>query len=310
MNQIVHQFDKCITKSTETGTTNLCAEVNEGFESINQWNTEADARENTSMLSLRKWFGNVWYFITHCGANKDETLAKIRDVYPAALANSIDVINNELIAKYGVFGRKQWQYHGIQIGNAPALPEGIAEIMEGDCPIWPGKKVSETHRLVLMPETVNGKPLTLNSFSEIGQKKSFSSENGYRYIWNEIVKEIGDTPIGKSYWVLITKELIPESLGKSYDDLQTVLADLSGSSSSDYEAPLALEAAVFLLTQYFEGGTPLFANKYTRCQEKVDDEDLCVGDIYLAANLGGIEVRALTSEGIDALTGVAARRTF
>lgn len=36
------------------------------------------------------------------------------------------------------------------------LSPNIAEILASPCPIWPGKTVGETHKLVLVPATVNG----------------------------------------------------------------------------------------------------------------------------------------------------------
>lgn len=68
------------------------------------------------------------------------------------------------------FGKSKWeQYYGA-VGEEPALPFNINQILEEPCPIWPQKKIKETHLLVLIPKTINGKPLTLQLLRELVKK--------------------------------------------------------------------------------------------------------------------------------------------
>lgn len=349
MNQIVHQFDKCIKTSKKTATNNLCAEVNEGLDAIDQWNAEADRRTNTSLLLPRKWLGNGWYSLTHLGKNKNKTLAKIRAAYPKVLANipqlPSDVINlislalkgnaNEsdilafagvnkasyarhleteaendaIIEKYGILGRKQWQAFGVEIGNPPPLPEGVEEIMESDCPIWAGKKVMDTHALVLMPETIDGKPLTLKSI-ETFIKKTFRTPCEFH---DAVITELGDNPSGKSYWFIMTKEPISGSLNKKYINQEALVADLSLNSLVDYEVPLVLEAIVLEIALTLKNkDTRLYKyHFFTRCQETVQAYQYGYQVKVDNRIRGGMQIKLSHPLGNDDVhTGVAACRKF
>src|SRR5579872_7140431 len=80
-----------------------------------------------------------------------------------------------------VFGPKEWFIHfGTHLRNVPRLPPNIAEILSSDCPFWPRKKVHETHLLVLVPQTVNGQPLTLKTLGELVKKPLTGSATQYR----------------------------------------------------------------------------------------------------------------------------------
>ena len=68
------------------------------------------------------------------------------------------------------FGKDLWATHLGDIGIEPPLPPNIKEILNAPCPFFPGKKVEETHLLVLIPKTVNGKPLTMQTLGELVQK--------------------------------------------------------------------------------------------------------------------------------------------
>src|SRR5947209_126222 len=77
---------------------------------------------------------------------------------------SVDVVR--LMASYlpkpeGVFAESDWNELGGRVALAPPLPQNMEEIWEGPCPIFPGKRVTDTHVLVYIPTTVDDKPLTL-----------------------------------------------------------------------------------------------------------------------------------------------------
>ena len=72
-----------------------------------------------------------------------------------------------VLKQYGCFGAAQWETYFGDIGAEPPLPPDILEILTSPCPIWSGKKIGETHLLVLIPETVNGEALTFNRLGEL-----------------------------------------------------------------------------------------------------------------------------------------------
>lgn len=135
--------------------------------------------------------------------------------------------------------------------------------------------------LVRLPKTLNGR-LTLKSIGELAKRYFRDTTNGYQYIWPQIFNELGDKSIDRSCWVLMTKDVFPGTRGKSYVEQQEIVAKLE-KSLIGYKVPETLDAAVCILSQYFDSGTCLFSNKpvtYTRCKEKISSQ-LVVGGFSL-----------------------------
>ena len=148
--------------------------------------------------------------------------------------------------------------------------------------IFPERTAKDSLMLVRLPKTLNG-GLTLKSLGELAKKYFPDNDMGYRYIWDGIVQELGDKSIDKSQWVLVTKDVLPGSRNKSYNDQQKIvadLADLAEKSLTGYEVPETLEFAVCILSQYFALNERVFSDKpstFTRCKEKTQGYQTIVG---------------------------------
>jgi len=178
------------------------------------------------------------------------------------------------------FGKEKWKIYFGDIGKEPSLPANIRDILKSPCPIWKGKKIRDTHMLVFIPQTVNGKPLTKKSLGEFAKKYFPSTEKGYMYIWPELIDEKNDKSIDKSYWALMTKDVIPGSRNESYVKQQIIVSDLAKKALITYEVPESLEAAVSILSKYVSSRIRLFSANpwtYTRCQDKVQGYQVVVG---------------------------------
>jgi len=162
--------------------------------------------------------------------------------------------------------------------------------------------------LVRLPKTLNGQ-LTLKSLGELAKKYFSDSDTGYRFIWSNIVDELGDKSIHKSRWVLMTKDVLPESRDKAYANQQKIVAELAEKSLISYEIPATLESAACILSQYFGSKTRLFSDKpptFTRCQEKDHGFHTVVGGF----GPDGLKVLERSNEGSNDWYGVAALRKF
>ena len=146
------------------------------------------------------------------------------------------------------FGPKDWQLFFGEIGEVPPIPEGMAEILKSQCPFNPGKQVRDTHMLVLIPQTVDGQPFTLNLLQElIGNPKEKAAS---RSIYCDAVKDdLGDKQFGEAHWILMTKDIIPGSRNKTYDDQKQLVQE---KEVDGYELPSAIEAAASILMHYFK----------------------------------------------------------
>jgi hypothetical protein len=195
------------------------------------------------------------------------------------------------------------------------LPDNICEILNSECPAFPGKKVSETHMLVFIPKSINGEPLTLKSLGKLAKQHSF--QDGYRFFWPDVAEAIGNKKIDKSGWRLMTTDVLEGSRNKRFDNptndpgvqtQQQCVAELAEKARCDYVVPSALDAAACILAQYFKDShTRLFSTDpwtYTRCQENVTGYQVVVGGFAPS----GLSVNRFNSD--DDNIGVAALRKF
>ncbi len=169
------------------------------------------------------------------------------------------------------FGKVAWAKYFGDIGDEPPLPHDIQTILQSPCPYWPKKKVQETHLLVLVPQTVNGKPLTLKTLGEFIQKPLQGTPTRYEYC---SLGEHTDPPAPSSHWALLTRDIIEGSRSKSYSNQKALI-------KAPYEVPTILDATVAILMEHVRTGTRLYSNSpwtYTRCQEKYNENwQLIVG---------------------------------
>jgi hypothetical protein len=105
-------------------------------------------------------------------------------------------------------GAAQWkEAFGVEVGAVPPIPNSITkELLISDCPIEPGKKIKETHILVLIPESVDGKPYSALKLDELC---STTKGSGDKLIDDGIDSWKGQswasTEQAASEWVLIPK---------------------------------------------------------------------------------------------------------
>jgi hypothetical protein len=207
-------------------------------------------------------------------------------------------------------GPKEWEEYFGEVGAAPLLPANIDEILNRPCPFWPDKRVKDTHLLVLVPATVDGKRFTLDLLGDLikglqmGDKKT-----KYRRYGIYVQKELGAKSPGSSYWVLMTRDVLPGSRDKTYGEQETLVAEHARRIDLPYEMPDVLSAATSILLHHARTGERLYTDApwtHTRCQEKVDK------NIYPVA-VGGFSSGGLIVYNYDFVSddfGVSCLRKF
>ena len=198
---------------------------------------------------------------------KADNNAKLKEIiltYPLVELNIDNCpLVTEIVFRNKAFGKKEWEKYFGDIGLEPPLPANIEKILNEPCSFWPDKKVKETHLLVLIPNTVNGNPFTMNYLEElINKPKSGHSTKAYRSYNRRIplgrVKEIDESY--SSHWVLMTRDVIPGSRHKCYQDCCNMIANHSKETGLHYELPNLLEATASILTHYVKTGERLYSN--------------------------------------------------
>ncbi|PCI78442.1 hypothetical protein COB21_01015 [Candidatus Aerophobetes bacterium] len=148
-----------------------------------------------------------------------------------------------------VFGPGKWQkFFGITIDNsAPQLPIDIEATLARECPYQQHGRLDATHFRVLIPQGI--------TLRMIGQD----------FVGKEILKTVGDIPVKRAYWMLITRKEVPGSMGKTFfaDKFTTYKKLLRG----PYRMPTLLEAAITVLFECKLTGGKKSTCYFTWCQE-------------------------------------------
>jgi hypothetical protein len=123
-------------------------------------------------------------------------------------------------------GTEEWRRgFGVHVGAPPPMPEYItADLLNSDCKLHPGKRIKDTHILVLMPKTVDGDPYSPLKLDELCAARKGSGDrlifHGERGVCNEELADLWkSTPWAnaaelESKWILIPK-MDPDQLDVS-----------------------------------------------------------------------------------------------
>jgi hypothetical protein len=183
----------------------------------------------------------------------------------------------------------------------PPLPRHIHQILDSKCPIHKGKKVGETHFLMLIPQELG----TLNQFAAT---LANYRQDSFRYFWDLAQREHGDTPPERSHWVLITKDVVEGTRNEPYSEQKTKVEAL-GRGILGYQVPTVQDFCKAVLLYKVGTGESLYQTgneqnrntyTYTRVQETTGGYHLVVGgfapgglDVICALDLGFIGVAGL-----------------
>ena len=168
------------------------------------------------------------------------------------------------------FGKAQWEKCIGDVGIEPKLPDGIHKILGSPCPILRGKKVKDTHMLMLIPSSVNGVTLTLDVLGELVRFPKEGLPTRFDYGTPGARTGHFSTPVLASHWVLMTKDVLPGSRSKSFLAQQAQVAQLAVEASPPYQVPNLLDVVTVMFMRYVSSGECLLGRDqwaYTRCQE-------------------------------------------
>jgi hypothetical protein len=179
-----------------------------------------------------------------------------------------------------VFGAGAWHQYFGDVGLEPPLPSEIDEILDGPCPFWPGNRVKDTHLLVLIPSTVDGEAFTLDLLEDLTQNPRGNGHRAQYFLYDdEVQRSSGAVYSSSSYWVLLTRDVLPGSRNKPYEAQRALVATRSSHvDDPPYEIPNVLEAAAAILTHYVRSGDRLYEGTIdalpstsTRCTTLLED---------------------------------------
>lgn len=134
------------------------------------------------------------------------------------------------------------------------------DVLNAPCPFVKGKKVKETHFAFLGLNSFKGKPLTILKWQELHpaskQPQFYSYAPDCWYGKEEFVaKKTSDFR-----WHLMSKEIVPDSTNKTYQEQTKMLPN-------EYEVPFAVEEVAKEILYFKKNGVYLNPNRYARCQD-------------------------------------------
>ncbi len=235
----------------------------------------------------------------------DFDTSKILSSVSKGIRNVISIQNKERrnFVKGMAFGKEEWlKFYDLDIGYEPMLPRDIIEIINSPCYMDPSRSLRDTHILTIIPRGISvkkfGKPA----------KKYFPTRIGFRFTEESVVDAL-KTPNDKSYWVLMSKDVLNGSRNKSFKTQQKMVAELSQNANVHCEVPTALEAAVSILTHQVRLGERLFSDNpetYTRCLDMYEGYQVIVGGFAPS----GLIVTEISNYADSDDDGVAVLRKF
>jgi hypothetical protein len=124
------------------------------------------------------------------------------------------------------FGPLQWEQYCTSSVNCTPLPSNIDEILNSTCKIWTDKKLRESFMLYLRPSSMNNQAYCLSTLLTMHHQREIPDRCGeYNLL----------SAPAKAEWFLIGLRAFPGSVGKSFDQQQTLVDDYAQLTGIPYE---------------------------------------------------------------------------
>lgn len=178
------------------------------------------------------------------------------------------------------------------------LKTHIFEILKSTCPAFPKKRIMDTHMLVWIPEKIKGKIVTILSFGELQR---------YQYIWSKILEEVAPLPV-ESGWVLMTTNILPDSMNKFYDEQQSYIESFNRNGNVNWRVPKLAEAIICISAKYLKyENHNQYKDVYTRAEDCAGGFQLLVGDFNTSGLYIGSGNLKCNFIGVNSYSKVAVR---
>ena len=201
-----------------------------------------------------------------------------------------------LIVDEKKFGAKKWAEYIGNVGEEPAFPPHLKKL------------VATTNAIaVLIPATVDGQPFTLTRLGELAKEPKKGESTGYSCFVGAIKAQHGSTPVEGSYWVVLDREVLPRSLGKTRSE-QLAMAESAGGC-----APKLIEAATAAIMHFLDAGERVLGEDPFRCtvcqEEPISQEGPTKGWKLVVGGFGGSGLHVFDTYDVHKRVGVVVRRS-
>lgn len=181
----------------------------------------------------------------------------------------------------------------------PPLPETIGQIMEGRCPIYGDQvqkdgtylKVKDTHFLVLIPQEFQTLHHLQENILKPCEEREYVQQNYLlqcrsSYDRNSPWREHATDAFPETQWVLMTKDVLPESRNKRWQQQVELVEELTQKSFASYRIPTLQQSFAAIAMHriateeicYRESDAEIRRQKYIKEYGKRGDNGLTVID--------------------------------
>ncbi len=168
-------------------------------------------------------------------------LLNISYIVPAKFGSEIIAAGTPVYEPFGhnFVGKDAYEKLGLKVGSIPRFPRSLTvDLLNSECPFVPGRRIVDTHILVLIPEKLNDKPLTIGSalsgmeipYSYGYQGNEAEDQNG-AHLFCAGSRFVRDNP-GQSYWALIPMQLSEKTEVPGYTRITPREAFIAGAAYS------------------------------------------------------------------------------
>jgi hypothetical protein len=223
--------------------------------------------------------------------------------YLKLLALNTNEANEEELRSYSmaidsfVFDGDKWRKYYGEVGEEPPIPKNLLDLYGQDCKLWKChqerrqyfhgygcnlwkcQKVYDTHLLTLIPATVNGTPLTLDSFKKLIQHPKEGGHSTKIRVDDDCDRQ----PAGPSHWALIAREVVATTRYKSWADQEILLAERAETLGIPYTLVPILTGVVSTACHHAETGTKLFQRNLSRASELIENNGELLGAYFCYA---------------------------
>lgn len=202
------------------------------------------------------------------------------------------------------FGFQEWAHYLAEISDdqVPSLPRDIHLTLNNECPFWKGKRIRDTHLLVMIPASVYGRPFTLDLLGELIKSPNLVGHaSNFRHYADKVKEAFGEVSPKSPYWVLMPKYILPYSEGKTRKKQAIMVDDYALKTGFDYDLPSILEVATAVLTHYVRTGKRLYVGPktcYVCCRENFFSRESIVAGGFSQAGFSIDLSSASNTEGI------------
>jgi hypothetical protein len=163
------------------------------------------------------------------------------------------------------FGAEKWRKYFGEVGEEPPLPHDIEAILDAPCQYFKGRRVRDTQLLFLDPFAVDGVEPEIQFLDKLVQYPKAGGHRTRLRICNLGAYRDTENRAKKSRWVLMTREIVPDSLGHPSGIPRCALK--KSPLTKKYDVPTLRVATMGIFLEYVSTGNRICTDVYSECKE-------------------------------------------